>query len=48
MQVSIIARQSPGGELTTYYSDSLGEELLLLHFGVESHEVRAPPTCIHQ
>ena len=38
-----MARQSLGGQLTTYYSVDLGEELLLLHFGVESHEVRAPP-----
>lgn len=36
--VSIIARQSLGGQLTTYYSADQGEELLLLHFGVESHE----------
>ena len=41
LQVSIIARQSLGGQLTTYYSADLGEELLVLHFGVESHEVRA-------
>jgi len=42
LQVSIIARQSLGGQLTTYYSKDLGEELLLLHFGIESHEVRVP------
>ena len=42
-----MARQSLGGQLTTYYSEDLGEELLLLHFGVESHEVGAPPIHMH-